>query len=119
MLRSEAFLAGEVSTAFLGSTLVEEDALAPVPKPVASATAAAVALAEQAKRDRTVQHSLPVAWRNVVSQPQVTEFENLSVAWFGGRDGYRVDGYDVLAATPGSVTLGADGVASAAARSLF
>ena len=72
-LRDAAFLAGEVSTAFLG-----ERPAAPAPDPGAAAVAAAIALAEQGKRDRTVQRGIPVAWRNVVSQPQVTEFEGTS-----------------------------------------
>jgi propionyl-CoA carboxylase alpha chain len=52
-----------------------------------------------------------VAWRNVVSQPQRTEFEgDVTVEWYGGRDGYAVDGLIVTAASPHSVTLEADGV---------
>jgi propionyl-CoA carboxylase alpha chain len=62
-----------------------------------------------------VQRGIPVAWRNVVSQPQVTELEvstgsTTGVEWFAGRDGYLVDGYDVVAASPESVTLARDGV---------
>ena len=106
-LRDAAFLAGEVSTAFLG-----ERPAAPAPDPGAAAVAAAIALAEQGKRDRTVQRGIPVAWRNVVSQPQVTDFEvstgsttGIRVEWYAGRDGYLVDGYDVVAASPDRVTL--------------
>ena len=36
--------------------------------------AAAIALAEQSGATRAVQAGIPVAWRNVVSQPQRTEF---------------------------------------------
>ena len=106
-LRDPAFLAGEVSTAFLG-----ERPAAPAPDVGAAAVAAAIALAEQGKRDRTVQRGIPVAWRNVVSQPQDTEFEGHRVEWSAGRDGYLVDGYDVVAAGPERVTLSEDGVSA-------
>ena len=57
--------------------------------------AAAIALAEQARERRTVQRGIPVAWRNVVSQPQGTEFEgDVRVEWWGGRDGYVRRGAD-------------------------
>jgi propionyl-CoA carboxylase alpha chain len=59
-----------------------------------------------------VQRGIPVAWRNVVSQPQVTEFEGHRVEWSTGRDGYLVDGYDVAAASPDRVTLSEDGVSA-------
>ena len=73
--------------------------------------AAAIALAEQARERRTVQRGIPVAWRNVVSQPQRTEFEGGVVAeWLGGRDGYTVDGVTVVATSPTVVVLEADGV---------
>jgi propionyl-CoA carboxylase alpha chain len=53
--------------------------------------AAALALAERDRIARTVQQRIPVAWRNVVSQPQRTEFEgDVTVEWYGGRDGYAV-----------------------------
>jgi propionyl-CoA carboxylase alpha chain len=65
-----------------------------------------------------VQAGVPVAWRNVVSQPQRTTFtrpgdptgEPVVVEWWGGRDGYAVDGWGVVAAGPEAVTLEADGV---------
>ena len=104
-LRDAAFLAGEVSTAFL-----DQRPAAPPSDPGAAAVAAAIALAEEGKRDRTVQRGIPVAWRNVFSQPQVTEFEGHRVEWSAGRDGYLVDGYDVLAASPAQVTLAEHGV---------
>ena len=63
-----------------------------------AAVAAALALAERAGAARTVQARIPVAWRNVVAQPQVTRFEgDVEVAWHGTRDGYRVDGHTVVA----------------------
>jgi propionyl-CoA carboxylase alpha chain len=108
ILRDAAFLAGEVTTAFLdgfgvstGSTDVDHRG---------SHVAAAIALAERAGAARTVQRGLPVGWRNVVSQPHRTEFGSGSVAWLHTRDGYKVDGVDVVAAGPDSVTLEQDGV---------
>ena len=87
VLRSDAFVAGAVSTSLLSElTLVrvEMDALAPV--------AAAIGLAERAGAARTVQQGIPVGWRNVPSQPQRTEFEDGTVVeWWRGRDGYVVD----------------------------
>ena len=107
ILRSREFLHEQLSTAFLqdhppvGSSVETQG----------PAVAAALALAERAREARTVQRGIPVAWRNVVSQPQVTEFEgDLRVAWFGGRDGYTVDGFAVVSAASGAVTLEDDGV---------
>ncbi len=102
ILRSPEFLGEDVSTAFLADwsfPLPASDPGAPV--------AAAIALAEQAKARRTVQRGIPVAWRNVVSQPQRTVFEETTVEWFGA---YLVDGFTVVTASPTSVTLEADGV---------
>ena len=63
-------------------------------------------MAANRRAGRVVQRGIPVAWRNVVSQPQVTTFEpDLDVAWHGGRDGYRVEGVEIAAVTPGAVTL--------------
>ncbi len=112
LLRSDAFVAGEVSTAFL-----DEQPPATAVDPRAATVAAAIALAEQVRRDRTVQRGIPVAWRNVLSQPQVTELEvgpgsTVEVAWTTGRDGYLVDGYEVVAAGPDGVTLSVDGLAT-------
>jgi propionyl-CoA carboxylase alpha chain len=113
ILRDPDFLEGRVSTAFLaGSGVSRLAALAPQP-PVGDAgapVAAALALAERDRMGRTVQQGIPVAWRNVVSQPQRTEFEgDVTVEWYGGRDGYVVDGFTVVAAGPEAVTLEADG----------
>jgi propionyl-CoA carboxylase alpha chain len=112
ILRDPEFVAGRVSTAFLGGEGVVSRlaSLAPQP-PRGAAVAAAVALAERAGAARRVQAGIPVGWRNVVSQPQRTEFEgDLVVEWLGGRDGYAVDGFVVVAASPTGVTLEADGV---------
>jgi propionyl-CoA carboxylase alpha chain len=102
VLRDEAFLAGDVSTDFLERTFVQP-AKQPDLRP--AAVAAALALAEADRAARTVQRAIPVAWRNVVSQPQVTEFvgstgstdvdaDPTRIEWFGGRDGYLVDGVE-------------------------
>ncbi len=61
-----------------------------------------------------MQHGIPVGWRNVTSQPQRTEFDgDVVAAWLGTRDGYAVDGVDVVEAGPTRVVLAADGVATA------
>jgi propionyl-CoA carboxylase alpha chain len=106
VLRDPDFLAGDVSTAFL------DEHPPVVTAPTGDhAVAAALALAEQDRARRTVQQGIPVAWRNVVSQPQVTEFEgDLSVEWWGGRDGYVLDGATVVDASPTRVVLEVDGV---------
>jgi propionyl-CoA carboxylase alpha chain len=102
-LRDPAFVAGDVSTDFaFERTPGRHDPSAPV--------AAAIALAEQARAARTVQAGIPVGWRSVVSQPQRTEFDGMSVEWFGGRDGYEVDGHEVVSAGPSEVVLETDGV---------
>ncbi|HSE08484.1 MAG TPA: biotin carboxylase N-terminal domain-containing protein [Nocardioidaceae bacterium] len=109
VLGHPAFVDGDVSTHFL-----EEHDLAALGKPhhgwgtvipvEVSAHAAALALAEQTAARRRVQRRVPVAWRNVPSQPQRVEFveghrtgstalaeDELvhEVAWYAGRDGYR------------------------------
>ena len=72
-----------------------------------------------------------MAFRNVPSQPQRTEFEAppgstddvLVAEWWGGRDGYRADGVVVLRVSTGStdsveVVLERDGVATTYACSV-
>jgi propionyl-CoA carboxylase alpha chain len=94
-LRHESFLAGDVSTDFFELHPDVVAAQQPDLEPVAFA--AAVMLAEQDRLARRVQRAAPVAWRNVVSQPQRTAFslatgspgtDEVVVEWFGGRDGY-------------------------------
>jgi len=108
VLRDPGFVAGEVSTAYL------DEHPPPTVEPIGDhAAAAALALAERDRASRRVQQAVPVAWRNVVSQPQRTEFEGgVVVEWYGGRDGYVVDGATVLHAGPDEVTLERDGVAT-------
>ena len=74
--------------------------------------AAAVADAEGRRRRSPVQRGIPAAWRNVVSQPQLTVFDRLTVAWYGGRDGYTsADGLTrVVEVRDAVVVLEHDGV---------
>jgi len=112
ILEEPAFVAGEVSTAFL----TDRPPTAP-PADEGAAVAAALALAERTTLDRRVQHGVPVGWRNVVSGPQRTAFERdgaeVVVEWYGGRDGYAVEGLTVMAVAPDRVTLEADGLRTA------
>jgi propionyl-CoA carboxylase alpha chain len=91
ILGSEAFRSGEVST-----SLLAEEKFLPQQDDPGAPVAAAVALAEGTRRP-----GLPVAWRNVTSQPQRTVFEDdsedgLVVEWYGTRDGYGIDGFEVI-----------------------
>jgi len=78
--------------------------------------AAALALAEEDHAAARVQRRIPVAWRNVVSQPQRTRLldgdAEVEVAWYGGRAGYVVEGATVVAASSTGVVLEVDGVTS-------
>ncbi|NGN92233.1 acetyl/propionyl-CoA carboxylase subunit alpha [Nocardioides sp. KC13] len=105
ILGSDAFRSGEVTT----SLLADEAFLSSVDDPGA-AVAAAVALAERTRRP-----GIPVAWRNVTNQPQRTVFEDgsedgLTVEWYGTRDGYRIDGFEVIEAGQSRVVLEKDGL---------
>ncbi len=112
ILRDPDFLDGRVGTDFLERTSVLLSTADREPRRHLL-VAATVALAEDRRARRAVQRGIPVAWRNVTSQPQLTCFEpGLEVAWYGGRDGYRVDGVEVAAVAPGSVTLVEDGIAA-------
>ncbi len=146
VLGDEGFLAGRVDTGFLGrgggagaggfetglrpssttdgasSSTTGEAGHGRLETTRGAAVAATLALAEQTRWNRTVQQGAPVAFRNVVSAPQVTELllpgaeEPVRVAWYGQRRGYAVDGLSVVSTTStnggGSsrVTLEADGV---------
>ncbi|MEJ7796019.1 MAG: biotin carboxylase N-terminal domain-containing protein [Nocardioides sp.] len=108
ILRSREFETGDVSTDFFDRTdvLLAEPSADP-----GAPVAAALALAERAGQARTVQRGIPVAWRNVVSQLQVAEFEgDVRVEWLGSRDGYVVDGFTVVAVSPTAVALEVAGV---------
>jgi propionyl-CoA carboxylase alpha chain len=106
VLRDEEFLTGELSTALLA----ERDWTRRPPDRWA-AVAAALALAEHDRARAAVQRGIPAGWRNVVSQPQVTRFEDdVEVAWHGTRSGYAIDGATVRTATQGRVVLEVDGV---------
>jgi len=116
VLRSEDFLTGDVSTAFLTGGFVT-GASAPSSTTGGHRVAAAIAFAERAGAARSVQQGVPVGWRNVPSQPQRAELVSTSstgasavVEWWRGRDGYVVDDHTVVAASPTSVTLEAGGV---------
>ncbi len=112
VLRSEAFVAGEVRTSFLGG--FETVAARPPQPPRSAAVAAALAFASLAGLERTVQQGIPVGWRNVVSQPHRATFDgDVTVEWWGTRDGVAVEGFDVLVATPERVVLEDDGVRTA------
>ena len=125
VLSEPAFLAGDVSTAYL------DDHPPTAHGPAGDhAVAAALALAERDRLTRTVQQGVPAAWRNVVSQPQVTRFtgssapgsargeaqadDPITVEWYGGRDGYQVDGLTVVSTGStdgvGRVVLERDGL---------
>jgi propionyl-CoA carboxylase alpha chain len=122
ILEDDAFLAGDVSTAFLADRSITQPRT-----DEGAAVAAAVALAERAGAARRVQRGVPVAWRNVASQPQLTRFLASSAArrtsaaseaddpirevrWWGGREGYVVEGFGIVAAGPDRVLLECDGV---------
>ncbi len=119
ILRDPVFMAGEMTTAFLVDAEGFEARSARTSTTggdgtdLAAPLAAALAIAETDRAARTVQQRIPVAWRNVTSQPQRTAFEDVTVEWFGIRDGYTADGVTVLAASASSVTLEVDGVATA------
>jgi propionyl-CoA carboxylase alpha chain len=116
-LRDQAFLAGDVSTDFFdrrgivptGEQLPPDEHLL---------FAAAVALAELDRSKRRTQAGTPVAWRNVVSQPQRTVFaigdEEHAVEWYGGRDGYssREGDVTVVSASPHGVTIEVDRIST-------
>jgi propionyl-CoA carboxylase alpha chain len=110
ILTDPGFLAGDVSSAFLARSTLRDSPAGPDRTALA---AAALMLAEDDAAMRTVQRGIPVGWRNVVSQPQRTSFEDHPpVEWVGSRDGYLVGGITVLAAAPDRVRLEVDGVAS-------
>ena len=89
VLRDERFLSGEVSTDLLPLVELARDLRRDGTGRSGGDRARRAAIASDAPSSR----GIPVAFRNVVSQPQVTEFEgDIKVEWWGGRDGYVLDG---------------------------
>jgi propionyl-CoA carboxylase alpha chain len=141
VLRHDAVMAGDVSTDFFDRhelAALGADAPDGSSSALLSAHAAALALAERDASRRQVQRRMPVAWRNVVSQPQVTRFAPghvdgskaladdgvaLEVRWHSGRDGYRFETQDepahaaasirAVRAAADRVVLAVDGVETA------
>ncbi|WP_232677336.1 biotin carboxylase N-terminal domain-containing protein [Nocardioides sp. R-C-SC26] len=117
ILAAPAFVDGTMTTALLSAPLAPGDA---TPPPEVADLVAAVALAEWRRERRTTQAGIPVAWRNVASQPQRTTFdlggEERTVEWFGGRDGYRAadERVAVVTASSSAVTVEVDGVRTSA-----
>ncbi|WP_416954750.1 biotin carboxylase N-terminal domain-containing protein [Nocardioides sp. T5] len=112
ILTDPVFAAGEMTTTWLESRPI------PAESPSDSTSsdrpalvAGALMLAADDAARRTVQHGVPAAWRNVVSQPQRTTFEGHEpVEWWGTRDGFVVDGVTVLEVSPTYARLEVDGV---------
>ncbi len=127
VLRDETFLSGQVGTDFFARTSVVESSARADPS-AHQLLAAALALAEADRLRRRVQAGVPVAWRNVVSQPQRTTLvpagaagglgstgaarQEHVVEWHGGRDGYAAADPDVrvVSAAPDAVVLEVAGV---------
>ncbi|MGE5719757.1 MAG: biotin/lipoyl-containing protein, partial [Nocardioidaceae bacterium] len=125
VLRHDAVVEGDVSTDFFDRHEVHERAGreygwgAVIPSEV-SAHAAALALAEHDVARRRVQRRVPVAWRNVPSQPQLTRFvvghqdgpravkddDVREVEWYAGRQGYRFASQDEPALDATSIRAG-------------
>jgi propionyl-CoA carboxylase alpha chain len=125
VLRHDAVVEGDVSTDFFDRHEVQELAGreygwgSVIPSEV-SAHAAALALAEHDVARRRVQRQVPVAWRNVPSQPQVTRFvvghqdgsravadhDVREVEWYAGRQGYRFASQDEPALDATSIRAG-------------
>jgi propionyl-CoA carboxylase alpha chain len=121
LLGHPAFLAGDVSTAFLDDEEVvalEDRSKDPPGDVVGQAMtlfAAAVAVVEDAGEGRTVLRGIANGWRNVLSGPQVVTFDvggtDVEVGWLAARDGYVfVDRYGEVeggrAARPGRIDGG-------------
>ncbi len=108
----------EFTAATMTTALLAEPMPGRTSDPNLAACAATVALAEAAREQRQVQQAIPVAWRNVTSQPQRTELlpqgsdEPIVVGWYGGREGYQLVA-DVTVTRAGSdrVALVTDGLA--------
>ena len=112
VLTDPVFLAGEMTTTWLESRPMRPESPGDSSARVRTAVvAAALMLAADDAAGRTVQRGVPVAWRNVVSQPQRTMFEGHEpVEWWGTRDGLVADGVTVLDVSPTHARLEVDGV---------
>ncbi|GAB3262835.1 biotin carboxylase N-terminal domain-containing protein [Alteromonas gracilis] len=94
VLRDPAFLAGDVSTAFLA----ERDTQSPVPgsseQQAEAFLAAAVAVTEHAAAQRPVQRGIPTGWRNVEAGTRLTTLSfrgtEVPVRWRRGRAGVEL-----------------------------
>jgi propionyl-CoA carboxylase alpha chain len=103
VLGHPVFVAGQMSTAFLGEEVLASVQGRSVPGDVSDQAraffAAAMAVVEHAGRARTVQARIPTGWRNVHSGPQVEAFEldgtEVRVGWRRTHEGLElVDLYD-------------------------
>ncbi len=114
ILTSADFAAGDITTSWLvPRPLGPESAADSGPRGRPHVVAGALMLAADDALRRTVQQTVPVGWRNVVSQPQRTTFEGHEpVEWWGTRDGFVVDGVTVLDVSPTHARLEVDGVTS-------
>ena len=103
ILGDEKFFAGEVSTALLNDPELSQPRAVHVGPLLCAATAA---LAEDTRQRRTVQQGIPIAFRNVLSQPQVTSYdvggeEPHAVSWLGAGPyaGFPDADFEVIAIT--------------------
>ncbi len=109
ILTDPVFVAGDMTTTWLESREPSAAAADTRTLEIAGALMLAAADAEA----RTVQQGIAPGWRNVTSQPQSTTFEDCEpVQWWGTRDGFVVDGVDVLSVSPTRVRLEVGGIAS-------
>jgi len=114
LLRDPVLIAGDMHTTYLDTTDLTSLTAGPGGQEALalSGFAAAVAIVAHARARAKVQARVPAAWRNVVSQPQLTSFEEIDVRWYGGH-GYRSADHDavVIDASPSRVVLSTEGVA--------
>jgi propionyl-CoA carboxylase alpha chain len=110
LLGDREVLDGSMATDLLVRRAREFRDVAPSADPELAPFVAVVALEARRAASRTVQQAVPVAWRNVVSQPQRTAFElpgreePAVVEWYGGRDGVRHATRDDLRVLSASAT---------------
>ncbi|KAA1426845.1 acetyl/propionyl/methylcrotonyl-CoA carboxylase subunit alpha [Nocardioides antri] len=120
VLSDPRFVAGEVTTALLANgPMVTEEAADGAESPQESQEhrlvrlAGSLALVTAAKAASPVQSRIPIGYRNVVSQPQRTDYaDGTSATWWGERSGFRIEGGRVVSASPTTVVFEVDGVRS-------